>query len=209
MKERQLHALKWMMMVAVVGVGCTAAATYAGEDDKATALCPVMDEPVDPSLWIPTDEGPVLFCCGKCVGKYKESPERYAEATAKMREALAKMPKVQVNCPLSGDPVDRDVSVDHNGEKVYFCCGNCKARFTADPDKYKAELANSYSYQTRCPFSNDSIDPTAFVEFEGGQMVYFCCTRCSGKYASDPAGHNGKLQAMGIYANPKNLKKEG
>lgn len=179
----------------------------AGDKEKVEALCPVMGEPVDPSIWTATDDGPVLLCCGGCIKKYNENPEKYAVKTAALREAMKKMPKTQVTCPISGDAVDTDVFTKQDGENVYFCCEKCKGAYEKDPAKYKTKLANSYSYQPGCPFSGDPIDPTASVEFTTGQKVYFCCGKCSGKFASDPAAHVDKLKKLGIYVKPDKLKK--
>src|SRR5690554_6927351 len=78
-------------------------------DAKAEAplpQCPVMDESVDPSLKLATDDGPVYFCCARCVEKFNEHPDRFAERVAKQREALKDLPKVQVICPVSHEPID-------------------------------------------------------------------------------------------------------
>jgi Cu(I)/Ag(I) efflux system membrane fusion protein len=43
-------------------------------------------------------------------------------------------------CPVSGKPIDPTKFVEHEGQKVYFCCGGCPKAFTADPDKFLAKL---------------------------------------------------------------------
>jgi Cu+-exporting ATPase len=46
--------------------------------------------------------------------------------------------KQHVKDPVCGMQVDaaRAISVDHNGEKLYFCSKGCATKFQADPDKY-------------------------------------------------------------------------
>ena len=46
--------------------------------------------------------------------------------------------KQLVKDPVCGMQVDpaKAISVDHNGEKVYFCSQGCATKFQADPDKY-------------------------------------------------------------------------
>jgi YHS domain-containing protein len=39
-------------------------------------------------------------------------------------------------CPVSGEPVNKNVWAEIKGRKVYFCCGNCRAKAQQDPDKY-------------------------------------------------------------------------
>jgi YHS domain-containing protein len=46
----------------------------------------------------------------------------------------------QTVCPVSGDPIDKKVSIDYQGRKVYFCCTACIAPFNADPNKYMDKL---------------------------------------------------------------------
>lgn len=47
----------------------------------------------------------------------------------------------QTTCPIMvGNPIDKDLFVEHEGKKVYFCCKGCIAVFQADPAKYIAKL---------------------------------------------------------------------
>ncbi len=39
-------------------------------------------------------------------------------------------------CPVSGEPVNKDVWADIKGRRVYFCCTNCRSKALKDPDKY-------------------------------------------------------------------------
>ena len=58
-----------------------------------------------------------------------------AEETAKAAAAGE-----QTICPVMGNPINKDVFVEYEGKKVYFCCPECKAKFNADPEKYIAKL---------------------------------------------------------------------
>ena len=42
----------------------------------------------------------------------------------------------QTTCPVMGGPFNKEIFVDHNGQRVYFCCNACVKAFKADPDKY-------------------------------------------------------------------------
>ena len=46
----------------------------------------------------------------------------------------------QTLCPVSGDPMDKNVFVVHQGKKVYFCCPGCKGVFLSKPEKYLPKL---------------------------------------------------------------------
>ncbi|GMV37459.1 MAG: hypothetical protein AMXMBFR61_19670 [Fimbriimonadales bacterium] len=39
-------------------------------------------------------------------------------------------------CPVLGYPVSKNVSVQHNGRTVYFCCAGCVAKFKENPAAY-------------------------------------------------------------------------
>jgi len=43
-------------------------------------------------------------------------------------------------CPVMGNPINKDLYVEYQGKKVYFCCPACKPEFEKDPVKYIAKL---------------------------------------------------------------------
>ena len=48
---------------------------------------------------------------------------------------------LQTKCPvMEGNPIDQSVYVDHEGERVYFCCNTCVDAFTKEPGKYLDKL---------------------------------------------------------------------
>lgn len=46
----------------------------------------------------------------------------------------------QTICPVMGGPVNKDIFVEYQGKKVYFCCEQCKAEFNKEPEKYLPKL---------------------------------------------------------------------
>jgi YHS domain-containing protein len=46
----------------------------------------------------------------------------------------------QTTCPITCNPIAKDVFVEYQGKKVYFCCPDCKGKFNAEPEKYIAKL---------------------------------------------------------------------
>ena len=55
---------------------------------------------------------------------------------------------LNVNCVMTGEPVDTAVTVDYMGGKLAFCCDKCKTKWTAmnEADKkktYDAAMAKS------------------------------------------------------------------
>lgn len=179
----------------------------ARASENELPMCPIMGEPINLAVSTPTDDGPVYFCCKGCIKKYNANPEKYAVDMAKQRKALAKLPKIQVKCPVTGEPTDPKVYTEHNGQKVSFCCKGCMSKYTADANKYKANLANSYTFQTRCPVMDEEITPKAFAELPSGETIYYCCKGCDKKMMANPAKYLAKLQEQGYSYGLDKFKK--
>lgn len=206
-KTRLLSLALFMMVLATIGIA-TATAKPKGEKPVADLpKCPVMDEPVDFRVNTMTDEGPVYFCCKMCVSKFKKDPKKYAEKTKTQLATLAKRERVQVTCPISGESIDKDVHVGEGDDRVYFCCGKCKAKYKASPEKYTAKLAASYTYQTRCPIMGGKINPTSHMKLASGEIVYFCCPGCDKKLLKDPGKYVKSLNEQGYGFDAKDIKK--
>ncbi len=149
MRRSTLLACVGVILTGVLGTNGAIAQDHGdGHGAKAEAklpLCPVMADPIDFSVKSMTDDGPVYFCCKMCVKKFAKQPTKYSEKAAEQKAALAKMPRVQVSCPLSGEPIDKKMFVEVVGTKVYTCCGDCKSKYAAYSGKYAAKLAASYT----------------------------------------------------------------
>lgn len=39
-------------------------------------------------------------------------------------------------CPITGEPVDKAISMEYKGRTVYFCCAGCKETFLKSPETY-------------------------------------------------------------------------
>lgn len=78
-------------------------------------------------------------------------------------------------------PINAEKSADFKGAKVYFCCGNCQAKFEGDSKPFTAS-ANRQLFQTgqakqkACPLSGGPVKVNA------DDKVGFCCNNCLGKY---------------------------
>jgi YHS domain-containing protein len=103
----------------------------------------------------------------------------------------------QKTCPVSGKPINKDKLVEHEGEKIYFCCGGCADKFKSEPiDFLPAYYRQVYpqSVQTRCPLSGKPVDAETQAQVDG-KTVAFCCPGCAGKYKAEPAKYTEKLKA--------------
>ncbi|MSQ83782.1 MAG: YHS domain-containing protein [Myxococcales bacterium] len=87
-----------------------------------------------------------VAACGGAQTKADPAPQAAvaapaAAATAPAPAAVAAVPAGEVKCPVSGEvftPSASSPSADHNGKTYYFCCGGCKRKFEAAPDKFAA-----------------------------------------------------------------------
>lgn len=55
--------------------------------------------------------------------------------------AYVAMAAPQTICPVMGNPINKNLYVDYDGKRVYFCCGPCPSRFMRYPDAYLKRLA--------------------------------------------------------------------
>jgi hypothetical protein len=90
-----------------------------------------------------------------------------------------------VKCPVSGQDVQEDKTVDYRDAKVYMCCGGCPDAFKKDKAKF-ATKANHQLVQTKqakqekCPLSGGKLNPETKISVAGVD-VCFCCNNCKGK----------------------------
>ncbi|MCK5942347.1 MAG: YHS domain-containing protein [Planctomycetes bacterium] len=105
--------------------------------------CPVSGTDVDPKFFVVHDGKRVAFCCDKCKAKFEKDPAKFAaklpaaEAPAADGDDAA---PANDKCPVSGAAVDPKFFVVHDGKRVAFCCGKCKAKFEQDPAKFAGKL---------------------------------------------------------------------
>ncbi|NOX59970.1 MAG: hypothetical protein GXP29_14085, partial [Planctomycetes bacterium] len=158
-------------------------------------------------LSVATDDGPVYFCCEGCIAKFKKDPAKYATKVAMQRKALAHRAKVQVACPVSAKPVDSKIFVESGGKKVFLCCKGCVGKYKKDPAKYASALANSYTFQTKCPVMGGDIDPQVSTTLSTGETIYYCCAGCDEPLRKNPAKYNKNLVSQGIVVNWAAVKK--
>jgi len=100
----------------------------------------------------------------------------------------AKKDEFNVKCLVAGTAAKQDKTAEYKGAKVYFCCDNCKGKFTADAKKFaipaNAQLVSTkQAKQVKCPLSGQAVDAEKTVEV-AGVKVAFCCENCQGKVAA-------------------------
>lgn len=87
-------------------------------------------------------------------------------------------------CPVSGEAISKEASIDYKGGKVYFCCPGCAAKFKADTAKYQAKanqqlVVTGQAQQVKCPCGGKP-NPSTKTKVCGID-VCFCCEKCQEK----------------------------
>ena len=104
--------------------------------------------------------------------------------------------KPQTVCPVMGGKINKDLYVDYQGQRIYFCCSSCKETFLKEPEKYMKKLADEKvlleSVQEKCPVMGGKVNKNIYADYKG-RRVYFCCESCKRTFAKDPEKYLGKL----------------
>ena len=58
---------------------------------------------------------------------------------------------VNKTCPITGEPVDKNVTYEYKGKLYGFCCQMCIEEFKKDPEKYISKMGG----QTKSAASED------------------------------------------------------
>lgn len=99
--------------------------------------CPISGRACNPAQKSEVEGVAVCFCCENCKAKVDGASDAVSMVFDK---GFDKGFTLQTTCPVSGKPIKADKMVEHEGKKVYFCCGNCPAAFEKDPSKYLSKL---------------------------------------------------------------------
>ncbi|VGO15568.1 Cation efflux system protein CusB [Pontiella desulfatans] len=73
-------------------------------------------------------------------GAFKLDAELQIQAKPSMMSFRSQEPRAQTHCPVMGNPVNKEVYVDHEGLRIYFCCPGCDSTFKEDPGKYLKQM---------------------------------------------------------------------
>ncbi|MHC4398459.1 MAG: hypothetical protein ACYTG0_02130 [Planctomycetota bacterium] len=121
--------------------------------------------------------------------------------------------KCPVVCPVSGDPISKDVFVTYGGGKVYLRCNGCKAKFEKEPKKFatKANVQLIFTGQAKqkaCPFSGRPTNAEATAKVAGIDVA-FCCNGCKGRVVkAEPAEQAELCFASKAFEKGFEIKKE-
>lgn len=148
-------------------------------------LCPVMNEPIDPKVFVRYQGQRVYLCCTECTPEFNKSPEKFAKAIKAQWDAMPAH-RAQIKCPVTGEKINPAIFVEEPRYDLSFATEDAKAKFTKDRKAYESKLAECFTYQTKCPVSGNPIKP-GFSKDIGGKTVYFCCGACPAKANEETA----------------------
>ena len=115
------------------------------------------------------------FCCGGCHAAFKADPARFVAAAPPGDPAeVAAETVTDPVCGMSVDPALAAHSHTHDGQTYYFCCGGCRAKFEADPDRYLGSAVGGSGG------SGHGAAPAADLPADRAAETWFSCPMCPG-----------------------------
>lgn len=214
MRRNCLHTyVLGLLTLAVVSAAFAQHDAKHGDSDAANAqeastetpvLCPVTGKPIDRAVFARFRGKRVYFADKSCVEKFLADPSEYAEALKAQWKALTPL-RVQVACPVTGEPIDKQFFVETPERDIYFASAEAKAKWEASAEKFADKLDSCYSFQTHCGTCPGEYNPQVFEEHDG-RRIYFCCPGCRGVFQKDPAKFMKDYEA-GVAANEAAWKK--
>lgn len=116
-----------VLLACAVAAGATADGTE--KKNVTNKVCPVSGGPVSEKYRAEYKGQYVYMCCEGCLSEFKKSPETFVAKLSKEDQEAIKTNEV---CPVSGEPVNKSLSVEFEGRKVYFCCEHCVEKYKKD-----------------------------------------------------------------------------
>jgi hypothetical protein len=132
-----------------------AKAEKAGEAKTAIHLfgnrsCPVSGEAVNPDASVTYTSkdkktfGRLYLCCMGCAKKAaKNAEELYTKlyrTDKKTGKPIDAVDLKNAKCPMSGEDVEANATIEYNGMLVHFCCPGCAEEFVKEADAKLASL---------------------------------------------------------------------
>jgi YHS domain-containing protein len=98
-------------------------------------------------------------------------------------------------CPVTGEPVSKEIKAEINGRTIYACCPDCLDTVKKDPDLYLKKESGEKQEEKKpegkkeetflgkgdgietCPVMGMPVDKNVKMEING-RTVYACCPGC-------------------------------
>ena len=86
------------------------------------------------------------FCCAGCKPEFDKNPAKFVPGDKKAEAPKLKAVE-QLACAVTGEKIasaDKAAGkIERDGKTYHFCCGGCKSKFEADPEKYTAKASET------------------------------------------------------------------
>jgi YHS domain-containing protein len=127
-----MHKIALAILLTVLTAGAVAASAWSDENAKKNVtnkVCPVSGGPVSEKYRADYKGQYVYMCCEGCLSEFNKNPETFvAKLSNEDKEAI----KANEVCPISGEPINKSLSLEFEGRKVYFCCEHCVEKYKKD-----------------------------------------------------------------------------
>jgi YHS domain-containing protein len=126
-------------------------------------------------------------------GSHKH-PDKQKKKSSEIKVIVEGNQKV---CPIRKEKIDKDVYIDYQGQRIYFCCAGCDTKFLKGAEIYfegmkeRGEIADST--QKNCPVSGDALSDRDTSITLAGRKIYFCCKSCAKKFKKGKKAYLEKL----------------
>lgn len=125
-------------LCAVAVLALTVFAADEKKEEKFSAKCPVSGKDAIKTSSVDYKGAKVYFCCENCPAAFKKDTAKFA---AKANAQLVSTGQAkEVKCPLTGNKLNPEQTVEVAGVKVSFCCGNCKGKVAAATGDAQTDL---------------------------------------------------------------------
>ncbi|MFQ6048794.1 MAG: hypothetical protein ACE5K7_05470, partial [Phycisphaerae bacterium] len=78
--------------------------------------CPFSGKKINPKIFVDHKGYRIYFCCPKCQRRFKADPDKHLPAA--VLHLISQGAAVQVRCPMTGRPINRQVFLKHQGQKI-------------------------------------------------------------------------------------------
>jgi YHS domain-containing protein len=127
-----MRRVAYGVLMIVMLAGSVAARSWSDGAEKKNVtnkMCPVSGGPVSEKYRAEYKGQYVYMCCEGCLNEFNKSPETYVAKLSKEDQDAIKINEL---CPITKEPIDKNLSVEFEGRKVYFCCDHCLEAYKKD-----------------------------------------------------------------------------
>ena len=119
-----------LLVLMLAGVVAARVSTEGPEKKNVTnKICPVSGGPVSEKYRTEYKGQFVYVCCEGCLTGFNKTPDEFV---AKMSKEERDLIAVNETCPITAEPINKTMSVEFEGRKVYFCCDGCSSKYKKD-----------------------------------------------------------------------------